>query len=289
MRRVAIQGIAGCFHEQAARDYFRDEQIEVVACKSFAKEFEALADDRELLGIIAIENTIAGALLQNHELLRRSDMRIVGEQKIRIELVAASLPEESIEDVVEINSHPIALMQCQSWLGRRPHIKVVEGDDTASSAQNISANRLHGHAAICGELAAELYGLKILERGIETNKRNFTRFLILAPEDKASEMVESSTINKSSIALTLPHTTGALSKVLTILSFYDLNMTKIQSMPIIGREWEYQFYIDVSFDDYQRYRQAIEAVRPLTNYMKILGEYASCAEASSRESKQIKY
>ncbi len=288
MKRVAIQGIAGCFHEQAAREYFKGEEVNAVACKSFSKLFEAVAADKSLLGIIAIENTIAGALLQNHELLRESQMTVIGEQKIRIELVAAMLPEDDFSNLKEANSHPIALMQCQKWLRNYPSIKVVEKDDTASSAHEISSLKLHGHAAICGELAAEMYGLKILERGIETNKRNFTRFLILAPELHARSMVDESTINKASIVFTLAHSAGALSKVLTILSFYDLNLTKIQSMPIIGREWEYQFYVDLTFDDLQRYRQAIDAVKPLTNYMKILGEYASCVEPSA-ETKEIKY
>ncbi len=280
MKKVAIQGIAGCFHEQAAREFFSEEQIDTVACQSFSKLFDALSLDRSLLGIIAIENTIAGALLQNHELLRESQMSIIGEQKIRIELVAATLPEDAMSDIVEVNSHPIALMQSQSWLRKFTDVKVVEKDDTASSAHEISSLNLRGHAAICGELAAQMYGLKIVQKGIETNKRNFTRFLILAPEMSAKSMVNQSTINKSSIVFTLAHSSGALSKVLTILSFYDMNLTKIQSMPIIGREWEYQFYVDLTFEDMQRYRQAIEAVKPLTNYIKILGEYASCAEPS---------
>ncbi|MFI3248161.1 MAG: prephenate dehydratase [Rikenellaceae bacterium] len=276
MKQVAIQGIAGCYHEQAARQYFREEQIEIVPCESFTKEFAALAEDDTLLGIVAIENTIAGALLQNHELLSESNMQIIGEQKIRIEHMLAVLPDAEIADIKEVNSHPIALMQCQKWLGQYPDVKVVERGDTASSAMEIAKNSLHAHAAICGELAANLYGLKILERGIETNKRNFTRFLILAPEHKAPQMVDKEKINKASIVFTLAHTSGALSKVLTILSFYDLNLSKIQSMPIVGVEWEYKFYIDLTFSSFERYLQAIEAIRPLTNYIKSLGEYVRC-------------
>ncbi len=276
MKRVALQGIAGCYHEQAARDYFKDEAIETVSCVSFPKLFTTLKSDDSLLGIMAIENTIAGALLQNHELLRESDMQIIGEQKIRIEHTLAILPEDELEDIVEVNSHPIALMQCQAWLQNHDTIKVVEKGDTASSAEEISRLQLHGRAAICGELAANLYGLKILEKGIETNKRNFTRFLILAPADKAVAMIDREKINKASIVFTLEHSSGALSKVLTILSFYDLNLSKIQSMPLLGREWEYQFYIDLTFTSYERYCQAIEAIRPLTNYLKSLGEYIRC-------------
>ncbi|MFI3258763.1 MAG: prephenate dehydratase [Rikenellaceae bacterium] len=275
MKRVAIQGIAGSYHEQAARAYFESNDVEIVACKSFPKLFETLKSDPEKVGVMAIENTIAGALLQNHELLRESDMQIVGEYKLRIEHMVAALPNTKLEQIKEVNSHPIALMQCQSWLLQRADVKVVEKDDTASSAKLIAEQRLEGHAAICGELAAELYGLEILARGVETNKRNFTRFLVLAQGENALAMVDRERINKASIVFTLAHSSGALSKVLTILSFYDLNLTKIQSMPLIGREWEYQFYLDLAFTDYERYKQAIDAVRPLTNYIKNLGEYVS--------------
>ncbi|MFI3304166.1 MAG: prephenate dehydratase domain-containing protein [Rikenellaceae bacterium] len=276
MKRVAIQGITGCFHEQAARQYFSREQIEIVPCRSFTKLFEALKADHDKLGIMAIENTIAGALLQNHELLRESDHLIVGEYKLRIEHMIAVLPDVELEDVTEVDSHPIALMQCQKWLNEHPKVeKVVEKSDTAAAAAEIARFERRNHAAICSELAAKIYGLKILCRGVETNKRNFTRFLILAPAERAAEMVAHEKINKASIVFTLAHSSGALSKVLTILSFYDLNLTKIQSMPLIGREWEYQFYLDLSFTNYERYKQAIEAIRPLTNYIKNLGEYVS--------------
>ena len=274
MKRIAIQGITGCFHETAARGYFAGEQIETVPCESFPVLFDRLRDDPQLLGITAIENTIAGSLLQNHELLRAGGQQIVGEYKLRISHVLAALPGESVDSIVEVNSHPIALMQCDEFLKRHPAMKVVEKDDTAGSAREISERRLAGHAAICGELAAEIYGMQILERGIETNKRNFTRFLILADESCAASYRDPSRCDKASLVFTLPHTHGSLSKVLTILSFYDINLTKIQSLPIIGREWEYRFYVDVTFGDYTRYRQSIEAIRPLTSGFKILGEYA---------------
>ncbi len=275
MKQVAMQGIAGCYHEQAARAYFREEEIGVVECLTFTKLFDSLREDESQIGIMAIENTIAGSLLQNHELLRQSDMQIVGEYKLRIEHTIAVLPDERLEDIREVHSHPIALMQCQRWLRAQHDIKVVEGYDTASSAKEIATKSLKGHAAICGEFAAKLYGLKVLERNIETNKRNFTRFLILAQGENAQAMVDTTKVDKASLVFTLAHSAGALSKVLTILSFYDINLTKIQSMPIIGREWEYQFYIDLTFTDYERYTQAINAIRPLTNYIKNLGEYVS--------------
>lgn len=276
MRRITIQGVEGCFHDAAAREYFAGEEVQTVPCDTFPAMFEALADDASLYGIMAIENTIAGSLLQNHELLRQSNLRIVGEHKKRISHVLCALPGQTIDQLCEVNSHPMALMQCEQYLRRHPNLKMIERFDTAGSAAEIARDRLLGHAAVCGEYAAGLYGLNILERGIETNKRNFTRFLILADPVMAGEPSGDASVDKSSVVFTLPHTQGALSKVLTILSFYDINLSKIQSLPIVGREWEYRFYVDLTFDNYYRYRQAIDAARPLTSDFKILGEYSSC-------------
>lgn len=273
-KRVTIQGIAGCYHEAAARAYFGEEEIETVACATFAEMFDHMALDHSLLGIIAIENTIAGSLLQNHELLRKSNLNIVGEYKLRISHVLAALPGETLDDIREVNSHPMALMQCGEFLKTHPRMKLVEKDDTAGSAQEIAQHHLTGHAAICGRLAAQIYGLNILAEGIETNKRNFTRFLVVADPLYSDWLTAGKRINKASLVFSLPHTQGSLSKVLTILSFYDINLSKIQSMPIIGREWEYRFYIDLTFDNFTRYKQSLDAIRPLTKNFKILGEYA---------------
>ena len=276
-KRVTIQGVAGCYHDAAARAYFNDEEITTIPCNSFAELFQSMGCDASLMGIVAIENTIAGSILPNHELLRQSNMQIIGEHKMHISHVLAALPGQSIDELSEVNSHPMALMQCEQFLRQHPNLKMIEKFDTAGSAQEIAEQKLMGHAAVCGEYAANLYGLNILERGIETNKRNFTRFLIIADPLLASEMrPREEKINKSSIMFTLPHTNGALSKVLTIFSFYDINLSKIQSLPIIGREWEYRFYIDLTFDSYVRYHQSIDAVRPLLNDLKILGEYVEC-------------
>lgn len=266
------------FPRNGARRYFRDEAIEVVPCRSFGELFARMAGDPALLGIAAIENTIAGSLLPNHELLRQSRARIVGEQKLRISHVAAALPGQGLDAVSEVRSHPIALMQCGDFLKAHPALKVVERDDTAGSAREIAEGRLCGTAAICGADAAELYGLEILEREIETTKHNFTRFLLLADESRAEAFSEPERIDKASLLFTLPHTQGSLSKVLTVLSFYDINLTKIQSLPIVGREWEYRFYADVTFDRRRRFRQAVGAVRPLTSGFRILGEYAECTD-----------
>ena len=272
--KVTIQGVAGCFHDAAAREYFSDREIDTVPFDTFHDMFDALEGDASLVGIVAIENTIAGSLLQNHEMLRQSKLRIIGEQKKRISHVLAALPGQTVDELTEVNSHPMALMQCEQYLRRHPNLKMIEHFDTAGSAKEIAEHKLMGHAAVCGDYAARLYGLEILESGIETNRRNFTRFLIVANPLLAADIGPSETeVDKASIVFTLPHTGGALSKVLTILSFYDMNLSKIQSMPIIGREWEYRFYVDLTFSSIVRYHQAIDAVRPLTNELMTLGEY----------------
>ena len=273
MKKGAIQGVSGAFHEIAARQYFEGEEIDILPCITFKDLFKALAADESLLGIIAIENTIAGSLLQNHNLLRESGCMIVGEHKLRIEHNLAALPGQRIEDIEEVYSHPIALMQCEDFLDGHRHIKAIESEDTALSAKEIADKKISGRAAICSSLAAEKYGLEIIAKGIETNKRNFTRFLMIAEPSLAGIMINGTLLDKSSLVFTLPHEEGSLAKVLSILSFYHVNLTKIQSLPIIGREWEYQFYINLTFDDYTRYRQSLDAIRPLTKDFQLLGEY----------------
>ncbi len=275
---VAIQGIFGCFHHAAANEYFTkyypEMQLRVEEFETFHDLFDKLESDASMMGIVAIENTIAGPLLQNHELLRKSSLTIVGEYKMRISHVLCGLPDQRIEDLHEVHSHPMALMQCEKFLRSQHGLKMVEDFDTAGAAKKIAENSTSGQAAVCGKYAADLYGLQTYAEGIETNKSNFTRFLLLADPLIASEFKpKADKLNKASIAFTLPHSQGALSKVLTILSFYDINLSKIQSIPIIGREWEYRFYIDLTFDSYARYQNAITAVRPLISDFKTLGEY----------------
>lgn len=273
MRKIAIQGVAGSFHEIAAQSYFSEEKIEIVPCDTFKELFNAMDKDEDLLGVIAIENTIAGSLLQNHNLLRESGCRIIGEYKLRISHQFVALPGQKMKDIKEVHSHPIALMQCEEFLDRNRNIMAVESADTAMSAQEIAKKKIKGRAAICSREAADKFGLEILEEGIETNKRNFTRFLIIAKPDMAYRMNRGMELNKSTIVFTLPHEEGSLSKVLTILSFYHINLTKIQSLPIIGREWEYQFYVALTFTNYERYRQGLDAIKPLTSEFRNLGEY----------------
>jgi len=273
MKKVAIQGIIGSYHDIAAHLYFKDEEIEPVCCHTFEDVFRTMKDDSSVIGLVAIENTIAGSLLQNYELLRNSGMTIVGEHKLRISHSIMCLPEDDWDDLTEVNSHPVALMQCQDFLRQYPNLKIVEAEDTAGSAEMISREQLRGHAAICSKFAAPLYGMKVLKEGIETNKHNFTRFLVISDPWQADSLCVPSRSNKASIVFTLQHEEGSLSQVLSIFSFYRINLTKIQSLPIIGREWEYLFYVDVTYNDYTRYRQSIDATRPLTRQLKILGEY----------------
>lgn len=273
MKKIAIQGEIGSFHDVASHCYFKGEDIELICCDTFEQVFEEMKKDSNVIALVAIENTIAGSLLHNYDLLRESGAQIIGEHKLRISHSLMCLPDEGWDDITEVNSHPVALMQCRDFLKKHPEMKIVETDDTAGSAKNIKEKGLKGHAAICSKAAAAIYGMKVLEEGIETNKHNFTRFLVLADPWQAEELSIPSESNKASIVFSLPHSEGSLSQVLSIFSFYKINLTKIQSLPIIGREWEYMFYIDIMYDDYTRYRQSIDAVRPLTKQMKILGEY----------------
>lgn len=273
MKKVAIQGIAGSFHDIAAKEYFKGEEIEIIGCETFKDVFDTIKKDSSVLGAVAIENTIAGSLLGNHNLLKQSGLKIAGEQKLRIKHNLAAIPGQKLSDIKEVQSHPIALMQCGDFLQSNKHIKAIESDDTASSAKRVANEGNLGVAAICGETAAQIYGLEILEKGIETNKRNFTRFLIIGDPWSVEELNKGKSTNKASLTFTLPHEEGSLAKVLSILSYYNMNLSKIESMPLIGREWEYQFFISLSFSQYVRYTQAINAIMPLTKELQILGEY----------------
>ncbi len=273
MKRIAIQGIIGSFHDIAAHQYFEGDQIQLICCSTFEEVFEQMKQDPTVIGMTAIENTIAGSLLHNYELLRASGTTVVGEHKLHISHCICCLPDDSWDTITEVHSHPVALMQCRQFLSRHPQIKNVEGEDTAGSARCIMDNRQHGVAAICSAEAAQLYGMKILEDHIEDNKHNFTRFLVTCQPQKADFLRPLEKANKASLVFSLPHEEGSLSQVLSILSFYKINLTKIQSLPIIGHEWEYLFYVDVAYDNLTRYRQSVDAIVPLTKELTILGEY----------------
>jgi prephenate dehydratase len=273
MKRIAIQGIVGSFHDIAAHQYFEGEQIELICCDTFEQVFDNIKADPTVIGMLAIENTIAGSLLHNYELLRDSGTTVVGEHKLHISHSITCLPDDDWNTITEVHSHPVALMQCRKFLATHPAIKCVEADDTAGAAEQIGREQRRGQAAICSAKAAPLYGLKVLEEGIEDNKHNFTRFLVVCNPQKSAFLRPIESVNKASLVFSLPHEEGSLSQVLSILSFYKINLTKIQSLPIIGREWEYLFYVDLTFDNLTRYRQSVDAITPLTKSLKVLGEY----------------
>ena len=275
MKRIAIQGLIGSFHDIAAHQFFDGEQVQLICCATFEEVFENIKRDPTVIGMLAIENTIAGSLLHNYELLREADITVVGEHKLHISHCICCLPEDSWETVQEVHSHPVALMQCRGFLANHPELKAVESEDTAGSAKYIAEHQCRGWAAICSAEAAKLYGMKILEDHIEDNKHNFTRFLVTCHPQKADFLRPLQDTDKSSLVFALPHEEGSLSQVLSILSFYRINLTKIQSLPIIGHEWEYLFYVDVTYDTLTRYLQSIDAIMPLTRELKILGEYKS--------------
>jgi prephenate dehydratase len=273
MKRIAIQGKIGSFHDIAAHLYFEDQQVQIICCSTFEEVYDNIHRDPTVIGMTAIENTIAGSLLHNYELLRDSGTTVVGEHKLHIRHCICCLPEDDWDTIDEVHSHPVALMQCREFLSQHPTLKAVETEDTAGAAEDIMEHQLRGKAAICSAEAARLHGMKILEDSIEDNKHNFTRFLVVCDPRKADFLRPLEKSDKASLVFSLPHEEGSLSKILTILSFYNINLTKIQSLPIIGHEWEYLFYDDVTYSNLTRYRQSIDAITPLTKELKILGEY----------------
>ena len=272
--RIAIQGYKGCFHEQAARLFYQaqTEPVGIVECDTFADLFTAMAEGRADAAVMAIENTVSGGLLHNFELLRKHDVPVKGEVYIRIEQNLMALPGQRLEDIREVRTHYMAINQTRPFFEKNcPWIKLSESEDTAKSAADLARSGEKGVGAVASALAASLYGLEILAPGIETYKQNFTRFLVL---DRNLSVPEDQT-NKALLCFTLPHKPGSLAHILTILSFYDMNLTRIQSLPIPGKRWQYFFYIDITFDSYERYNQALSAVRPLIDDLRVLGEYSS--------------
>ena len=222
---IAIQGILGSFHDIAARRYFGDADLDMICCDTFEAVFEALRRGTADLGLVAIENTIAGSLLHNYELLLENAVTVVGEHKLHIEHALMCLPDDDWTTLTEVNSHPVALMQCRHYLARHPQLKVVENHDTAGAAADIAREKRHGHAAVCHADAARRYGLKLLERGIEDNKHNFTRFLVVRNAEHEVDVPGVDWHNKAMLVFTLPHEEGALARVLSIISFYKINLT----------------------------------------------------------------
>lgn len=270
-KRIAIQGFSGCFHEEAARKFYMGQELSMVECNTFDQLYQEKADGNADAIVMAIENTVSGGLLPNFELLRKNDLRITGEVYLRIVQNLMALPGQTMDDIHEVRSHYMAINQTREFFKKYPHIKLVESEDTAKSAAQVAKEGLKGVGAVASACAADLYGLQILRPSIETYKQNFTRFLIL---DEAVQVPQSE-VDKASLCFTLPHKPGSLAQILTILSFYDMNLTRIQSLPLPGREWQYFFYADIKFASYQRYEQALAAVRPLMEDLQILGEYTA--------------
>jgi prephenate dehydratase len=278
-KRIAIQGGSGSFHEISAIFHFGIENITTVPCLTFTDLVDAVENNEADYALMAIENTVAGSIMPNYSLLKGRNINIAGEVLLRIEQNLLALEGQSIEDIKEVHSHPMALMQCRSFFKKHPHIKLIESDDTANSARRVQEEQLKGIGAVASQRAAGLFNLSVIEPGIETNKRNFTRFLVLKPKTDVkpggSNGVKK---NKASISFSLKHKTGSLSNVLSIFSFYNINLSKIQSIPIIGQEWEYHFLVDFVFDDYEVYQQSLVAIRPLTAELQVMGEYTKATK-----------
>src|SRR6201991_3959379 len=263
--RVAIQGIRASFHEEAAFKFF-GEDIQTIECGSFKQTFEALQNNQADYVVMAIENSIAGSILPNYSLLLNYNFPVVGEVYLPIQLHLMALPGVKFEDIKYVTSHPIAIRQCGDFLDEYPNLKVVESSDTAACAKRIRDEQLTDTVAIANTLAAKLYGLDVLERRIESNKKNFTRFLILTTHENAK--VDHP--NKASLCFQVSNEVGALAKVLNIFAEQGINMSKIQSMPILGKRNEYNFYVDVEWENQKNYDTTIRQVLKYTQNFNIL-------------------
>ena len=266
--RVAIQGIKASFHEEAAFKFF-GRDIETIECNSFKQTCDCLVNDEADFVIMAIENSIAGSLLPNYTLIREYNFAVTGEVYLPIQLHLMALPGIKFEDIKFATSHPIAIRQCVDFFDDYPGIQVIESNDTAACAKKIRDEQLTDTVAIANTLAAELYGLNIIERRIESNKKNYTRFLIL----KKDKTDDGKKINKASICFQVGNHVGALSKVLNIFAELNVNLTKIQSMPVLGKRNEYYFYVDMEWKDMENYDTAIRKALKYTVNFNIMGEY----------------
>ena len=266
-KRVAIQGIRASFHEEAAFKFFGND-IETIECDSFKQTCEVLKDKKADYVVMAIENSIAGSLLPNYTLLREYNFSIVGEVYLAIQLHLLALPGVKFKDVKYVQSHPIAIRQCSDFFDEYPNLQVIESSDTAACAKKIREENLTDTAAIANLLAAKLYDLQVMERRIESNKKNFTRFLILA--DKPIGTTEA---NKASLSFQVGNSVGSLAEVLNIFSEYKINLSKIQSMPVLGKRNEYNFYVDIEWKNQSDYDSAIRKVLKYTINFTIMGEY----------------
>jgi len=267
--KIAIQGIKGSFHHQVAQQYF--EQIDGLdECMSFDDLVNSLINNRSQKGVMALENSIAGSIIPNYALIDRNNLHIIGEHYLDIHMNLMVLKGQKIKDIKEVHSHPIALLQCAVFFSQYPHIKLVESGDTAETARRIQEQQLKGIGAVAAPIAADLYDLEILAAGIHTVQSNKTRFVIVKTTNKEWPK---ETINKASIKFELDDTPGSLATVLNVMNNCKLNLTKIQSMPIIDRPFQYSFFVDVIFEKYKHYEKAKNILALMTTHFKVLGEY----------------
>jgi prephenate dehydratase len=267
--RIAIQGIKGSFHHQVAQDYFY-QNVAVDECLSFEELVASLMTGKSDQAVMAIENSIAGPIIPNYALIDKNNLHIIGEHYLDIHQNFMALKGQKIEDILEVHSHPMALLQCMEFLKKYPNIKLVEDKDTAETARRIHEKQLKGIAAIASKTASELYDLEILAPEIQTINNNMTRFVIIKKE---KEFTDESEINRASIKFELDHKRGSLAAVLNVMSDCKLNLTKIQSLPKIETPWKYSFFVDVTFEKYEDYAKAKALLTIMAEYFKVLGEY----------------
>ncbi len=274
--KIAIQGIEGSFHDEAVQKLFPEQDISLVKCDSFDGVTQSIHQNKADYGVLAIENTIAGSILPNYNLIESVDLEIFDEVFLNIQMYLMALETESIIDIFEVHSHPVALLQCKDYLRRfPPQFKIIEGKDTASEAKRIRENNLKGVAAIAGKQVAERYRLKILDSNIQDIKENQTRFVLIG---KRGDSFSNKTPNKASIKFQLGHEVGTLSKALQVMAAHNINLTKIQSLPVMGTPWKYAFFVDVTFAEPSDFKQAVEQLQPYVKNFKILGAYSQNRE-----------
>ena len=269
--KIAIQGIKGSFHHQVAQEYFGNA-IVVDECLSFEELVDSLLQDNCNQAVMAIENSIAGAIIPNYALIDKNNLEIIGEYYLDIHQNLMALQGQQIEDILEVHSHPMALLQCMEYLKKYPNIKLVEDKDTAETARRIHQKQLKGIAAIASKTASIMYDLEILAPEIQTINNNMTRFVIVS---KSKIETEKAAINKASLKFELDHKRGSLAAILNVMSDCRLNLTKIQSLPKIETPWKYSFFVDITFENYDDFEKAKSIIAIMAEYFKILGDYSS--------------
>jgi prephenate dehydratase len=266
--KIAIQGIKGSYHHIVAENYF-GKNIDLDECMTFGEMPDLVMNGSVDAAVMAIENSIAGAILPNYALLDESSLSMTGEYYLPIHHNLMGLKGQKIEDIKAVYSHPMALLQCRKFFRKYPHIQLIEDKDTADVAKRIDDKQLKGVGAIASTLAAETYNLEIISSEIQTIKDNHTRFMIVQKKEKALE----ETPTKASIKFVLHDHSGSLGEVLVELAKHKVNLSKIQSLPIIDAPWEYAFFADLVFDDYQEYKNALNDIKAKVSSCKVLGEY----------------